>query len=154
VSPASGQSWGEWDEIAVTVRSRRLAAGSYQGSVIIESDESGGVPREVKVGLKVEPLFAYPPRNFRGWKTEGGDSSSEAVDIRLAWSPHPLNRSVSGYRVYRLDEAGNHIALGEAGAKIFTYTAKNMARAKAHRFAVAAVGRKGREGQRAYTTVL
>jgi 3',5'-cyclic AMP phosphodiesterase CpdA len=153
-SPASGQSWGEWDEIGVRVRTRRLAAGPYRGSIVIESDESGGTPHEVRVHLTVEPFFSYPPRNFRGWKTESGDSSPAELDISLAWSPHPLNRSVSMYRLYRLEDTGNHIVLGEVGAKIFTFTVKNMARAKAHRFALAAVDRKGREGQRAYTTVL
>ncbi len=153
LSPASGQSWGEWDEITVTARTRRLAEGSYQGTIAIESDESGGTPCEVKVRLTVDPFFNHPPRNFRGWKTENAGSFSAEVDISLAWSPHPLNKSVSRYRVYRLDDTGNQIVLGEVEAKIFSYTVKNMARAKAHRFALAAVDRKGREGQRGYTTV-
>jgi hypothetical protein len=152
-SPASGQSWGEWDEITVTARTRRLEAGAYQAKIIIESDESGRSRQEVQVRLTVEPLTNYPPRNFRGWKKASTDLFSAATDISLAWSPHPLNKSVSGYRVYRLDETGSHFVLGEVDERTFSYTVKSMARTKAHRFAVAAVDRKGREGQRAYTTV-
>ncbi len=151
--PKRGESWGEWEEITVKALTRRLVEGSYRGKITVESDDPSGPAGEVSVRLTIDPFFNFPPRNFRGWKTDAAGGMSSEVDIHLAWSPNPLNKLVGGYRVWQLDAAGNLTKLGDVDEKTFVYTVKKLIRATSYRFAVAAVDRKGREGELAYTTV-
>lgn len=50
-APQSGNSTGEWDEIAVTVDTYSLAAGGYTGTVTISSGNAPNSPKEVMVQL-------------------------------------------------------------------------------------------------------
>lgn len=61
VSPVSGFSEGEWDDIAVTVDSANLNEGNYSGTVTITSDTAVNSPKTVNVSLFVKST----PPNIR-----------------------------------------------------------------------------------------
>ncbi len=59
VSPSSGFSEGEWDDIAVTVDSDSLPEGNHSGTVTITSEEAANSPKTISVSLYVK---STPPR--------------------------------------------------------------------------------------------
>lgn len=154
VSPGSGQSWGEWDEIKVFVSASRMPEGTYEGKIAVESNDPGNPRLEVKVKLTIGPPVPYPPRDFSGSKKEGPTASAGEVDILLTWSSNPLNRLIRWYRIYGLDGKAGARLLGQVDGRTFSYLARNFDRNTSYRFAASAVDFRGREGQKAYTGVL
>ncbi len=54
VSPESGSSTGEWDEITVTVNASGLSVGEYSGLVSVSSNNADNSPRTLTVHLTIE----------------------------------------------------------------------------------------------------
>jgi len=54
VSPESGDSTGEWDEIAVNVDSSGLGGGSYSGTVTVSSGDADNSPQKLNVYLTLK----------------------------------------------------------------------------------------------------
>ncbi len=52
------ESWGEWDEVRVYVRSRKLAAGDHYGKIIVTSDDAEAPRKEIAVHLAIRPSTA------------------------------------------------------------------------------------------------
>jgi hypothetical protein len=148
---AKNESWGEWDEVKVHARSKSLFEGAYEAKIMIISSDPSSPSKDVKVRLTIGPPVPYPPRDFRGVKMAG--SGSPAADIFLTWTPNPLNKNVCGYRLYTVGDRGITLLLAELNEQRFSYTFGGADRAKAYRFAVAAVDKRGLEGQKAFTLV-
>jgi hypothetical protein len=51
-----GESWGEWDEVKVYIRSSSLAQGEYRGTITVTIGDPSALPEEVSVRLTVQPL--------------------------------------------------------------------------------------------------
>jgi hypothetical protein len=66
-SRSSGESWGEWDEITVFARSKRLARGDYLGKIVVSCPGAPAPPAEVKVRLTITPS-ALDPSDVLGGK--------------------------------------------------------------------------------------
>lgn len=148
---AKDESWGEWDEVKISPRSKSLAEGSYQGKITIVSNDTSGPPREVRVRLTVGPPVPYPPQDFRGARTTGSDGST--TDILLTWKPNPQNKKVRSYRLHTVDDNGIATQFAEVSRRTFSFLFRNAGRAKPHRFALAAVDNRNLEGQKTYTLV-
>jgi hypothetical protein len=153
LSAANGQSWGEWDEIKVFVRTIKLGEGVYEGTIAVETADAANSPQEIHVRLSVNPPFIYAPRNFCGQKKMDRTPGLKDVVILLTWSPHPRNQNIRHYRIYSLDEKGNPKLLAEVNGKTWSYLVRNVDRTKPYRFALAAVDYKNREGEKAYLVV-
>jgi hypothetical protein len=154
ISPESGQSWGEWDEIKVFVSASKMSQGTYEGKITVESNDPANARMEVKVKLTIGHPVPYPPRDFRGSKKEGSAASPAEVDIVLSWGSNPLNGLIRWYRIYGVDGRAGLQFLGEVDGRTFTYLVRNVDRNKSYLFAASSVDSQGREGQKAYTTVL
>jgi 3',5'-cyclic AMP phosphodiesterase CpdA len=148
---AGNESWGEWEEVKVRVRSKSLIEGAYETSIMIASSDPPGASQNVKVRLTVGPPVPYPPRDFRGARTAG--SGGPLADIVLTWTPNPLNKNVRGYRLFTVGDKGLTSLLAELSAQTFSYVLLGADRARVYRFAIAAVDRHRLEGQKAFTQV-
>ncbi len=60
VSRSGDESWGEWDEVEVHVRSKMLDHGDYHGKITITCPGAAGPPIDVKVSLTVRPSTLKP----------------------------------------------------------------------------------------------
>lgn len=53
ISPTSGSSSGEWDDIYVSVETKGLKVGNYSGRITITSTNASNSPQAISVSLKV-----------------------------------------------------------------------------------------------------
>ncbi len=99
VSPESGTSSGEKDEVQVSVEIASLPAGTHHGTLTVSADESQGSPKSVQVTLEIipspAPELSCSPSSFSFFATVGGNnpppqtlqvwnSGTESLD----WSIH------------------------------------------------------------------
>ncbi|MGB7297131.1 MAG: choice-of-anchor D domain-containing protein [Candidatus Aminicenantales bacterium] len=61
VAPASGASAGDERSHTVTVDSRNLGAGSYNGTIVVSSANASNSPQSISVSLKVSDSTPPPP---------------------------------------------------------------------------------------------
>ena len=74
-SLSSGESWGEWDEITVFARSKRLARGDYLGKIVVSCPGAPAPPAEVKVRLTITPSALDPSEVLGGKEGRAGKAS-------------------------------------------------------------------------------
>jgi len=92
VSPSSGSSSGEEDEIEVSVDLTGLSAGEYDAIITISSTDADNSPVEVYVSLEVCPAeddvyIAFSPEELRFTAEEGGaDPDDKVVEV---WNGGP-----------------------------------------------------------------
>ncbi|UCG94242.1 MAG: BACON domain-containing protein, partial [Candidatus Aerophobus sp.] len=115
VSPTSGTSTGEWDNITVNVDSYSLKGGYYTGTITITAPEAPNSPREVTVNLAVKPKNPYleldkeslyfvgyigasnPPSQVFNIRNFGVGTMSYIVEEGVAWmSASPLSGTSTG----------------------------------------------------------
>lgn len=152
VTPAIGRSWSAWKDIAIRLMTRPLKAGTYEGTISVESPEAANSPLEVRIQLEVKALPLYPPLEFSAVRKEG-ISSGDGTPILLTWKENRLNKTVQKYRIYWSEEQGEHQVLTEVKASITSCTFKRAARNKSYGFAVTSLDAKGRESSPALISV-
>ena len=76
---SGGESWGEWDEVKVYVRSSSLAEGEYRGTITVTSSDLSAPPEEVSVRLTVQPL---------AFQSSTGIGEGQKRTVR---TPHPAS---------------------------------------------------------------
>ncbi len=152
VTPASGISWGEWDEIAVSVDISDLEAGSYKGTIFVESREVNNLSLKIKVNLEIKDPPIYPPLNFRGERKENKILFHREQVILLTWEANPKNKNIEKYRLYLLEKENQNI-LAEVNFITFSYLLRKASSERKYRFALTAVDHKKREGEAAYLAV-
>ncbi|MGD2245813.1 MAG: BACON domain-containing carbohydrate-binding protein [Candidatus Aminicenantes bacterium] len=115
VSPQSGSSEGEWDQITVNADASALDQGEYTGTITISSQEASNSPREITVTFRVsseEPsivldkdslLFSHtkgssnpPPKQFK-IRNAGLGSLTYQINPDRAWvTVNPLSGTSTG----------------------------------------------------------
>lgn len=53
VSPESGSSTGEWDEVTVTVNASGMSPGDYSGTISVSSDNADNSPQNMTIYLTI-----------------------------------------------------------------------------------------------------
>jgi len=153
VSPQSGDSKGEWDEIEVSVNISNLSLGDYEGHITITSDNASNSPQQLKVELTVQlpPLFS--PLNFRGKKIENRSLALlEYINI-LNWEKNPQNKDIiEKYRIY-LIEGKDKIALTEVDEWTLEYWHRRVNKNKVYTYGLTAIDEFGRESEVVYIEV-
>ena len=153
VSPESGDSKGEWDEIQVSVDISNLSYGTNQGEVIITSNNADNSPQKLTVYLNIELPPLYPPINFHGEKKKNRSLFQiEYINI-LAWEANPQNKDIiEKYKIYLIDE-GENILLGEINMGTFEYWIRKVDKDKVYKYGLTAFDIYGRESDPVYTEV-
>jgi hypothetical protein len=99
-------------------------------------------------GQKIQVAAISPPLNVEGRKIENRALFYRETIVELTWEPNPMNNDVQKYRIY---ESG--MVIGEVSATQFSFTIRNLDKAKSYTFAVTAVDSQGLESQPAYANV-
>jgi len=97
LSPTSGSSTGETDDVTVSVNINGMSAGEYDGTITITAPGASNTPQTVPVHLSITaaevPTIDYSPSSFSFEAEEGGaDPASETLGIwnagtgTLTWS--------------------------------------------------------------------
>lgn len=152
VSPESGCSFGEWDEISVSVDISSFESGTYEGMITVESREGAKSAQKIKINLSIDPPPIYAPLNFAYVRKENKILFYSEIMIFLTWEAHPLNKNIQKYLIYLVDGEDRNL-LAEVDAQTFSYLLRNVEREKHYRFALTAVDHKEREGQPAYLII-
>ncbi len=97
LSPPSGSSTGEVDEVTVSIDSSSMAAGSYEGHITISAPGAGNSPRTVTVNLTITSegaIICYSPPTVSFSALEGSNPATQTLavwncngpDTTLSWS--------------------------------------------------------------------
>jgi len=153
VSPETGNSKGEWDEIQVSVDISNLSYGTYQGEVVITSNNADNSPQKLTVYLNIELPPLYSPINFHGEKKKNRSLFQvEYINI-LAWEANPQNKDIiEKYKIYLIDE-GENILLREINVDTFEYWIRKVDKDKVYKYGLTAFDIYGRESDPVYTEV-
>ena len=146
VSPLSGDSTGEEDEIQVSVDISNLAPGTYQGSITISAENTSNSPQTLIINLTIHlpPLFS--PLNFHGEKKEKKSVSLvEYINI-IEWQENSKNKFVEKYKIF-LVEGEDKILLIEVDAQTFEYWHRRVEKNKVYRYGLTALDKFGRESE-------
>ncbi len=107
--------------------------------------------RNLAPGQKIQVASISAPLNFQGKKIENKALFYRETLIELSWEPNPQNTGVAKYRLYQVDAGQTLIA--EVSASQFSYTLRNMDKAKTYIFAITAVDETDNESESATLTV-
>lgn len=152
ISPENGDSRGEWDYIDVSVDISNLSEGSYQGKVMITSDDASNSPQELTVNLIVRFPPLFPPIKFHGEKKKNRSLSQlEYINV-LSWEENPQNKFLEQYRIY-LVEGGNKTLLKELDAQTFEFWHRKVEKDKSYQYGLTAKDQFGRESEPVYIEV-
>jgi subtilisin family serine protease len=96
----------------------------------------------------------YAPAQFNGQRISNRSLSQEETIHVLSWSARPENggADIRKYRIY-LVHGNSSSLLVELESDTYSYWHRNIDRDTSHRYALAAVNNRNREGQRVYITV-
>ena len=152
VSPASGNSSGEWDSIEVAVDISHLTEGSNQAQIIITAPDSSNSPQSLNVSLRIQFPPLFPPSNFRGEKKKNRSLSQiEYINV-LTWEVNPQNKFIQKYKIYLLEDGGRTL-IGETDAQTFQYWHRKVERESVYRYELRAQDEFGRESDPAVIEV-
>ncbi len=152
VTPTSGISSGERDQIQVAVDISNLMAETSEGEVAVRDENASNNPQRLKIflHLQIPPLFS--PLNFKAEKkTNRSLSQQEYINV-LNWEANPKNKFVARYKIY-LVEGGRTTLLTVVDAQTFVYLHRKVDRDKVYRYGLTAVDAYGRESEPTYVDV-
>jgi uncharacterized lipoprotein YmbA len=146
VSPTSGSSTGEWDEIEISIDISNLSQGTYQGIATISAENASNSPQRLTINLTVELPALFPPSNFHGEKKKNRSLSQlEYINV-LNWEANPENKFIEKYKIY-LIEGENKTLLKETDAQTFEYRHRKVEKDKAYKYGLTARDEFGRESE-------
>jgi hypothetical protein len=152
-SPASGTSVGEWTDVTVSLASKTMTPGTYDGAVSIECAGAVNSPFQVAVQLVVQEAALPAPTDLTAERLKGPFSLSGSDTIRLAWKEDRLATAEVKMRISLVGATGGRTTVGEVKAGIGTFLYKKVRRDTEYRFAVCALDGRNREGALAFVTV-
>ena len=152
-SPASGASVGEWTDVTVSLASKTLGPGTYDGAVSIECAGAANSPFQVAVQLVVQEAALPAPTDLTAKRLKGPFALSGGDTIRLAWKENRLATAAVKMRISLVDDKGGRTTAGEVKAGIGAFLYKKARRDTEYRFAVCALDGRNREGALAFVTV-
>lgn len=153
VSPASGDSRGEWDIIEVTVDISDLPYGLHEGEVTVTAINTANSPQKVDIDLFIELPPLYPPSNFQGEKKENRSLSLvEYINI-LTWEATDQNEvSIEKYKIYLIEDEG-HTLIKEFSSDTFKYQIRGVEKDKVYKYGITTLDSYKRESAFAYTEI-
>ena len=83
VSPASGDSSGEWDEIKVSVDISNLSRGSYAGQLTITAENASNSPQMIIVNLTVKGPEISLNKSSLSFKAVAGESAPPSQGFKI-----------------------------------------------------------------------
>jgi hypothetical protein len=89
VSPAGGPSGGGERTHTVSVDSRNMAVGNYDGAITVSADDAKNSPQFVTVSLRVSTTAPPPPPSTNNWisvwcnPSSGGTGTTVSVSISI-----------------------------------------------------------------------
>ncbi|MFP4082633.1 MAG: BACON domain-containing protein [Candidatus Aminicenantes bacterium] len=153
VSPQSGDSSGEWDQIQVSVDITRLSEGDYTGKITISSADASNSPQYLTANLNIYIPPLFQPLHFQGEKKENRSLSQLEYISILTWEANPENQEIiKKYRVYQVEQ-GNMIFLKEVDLQTFEYWHRQVEKDKVYTYGLTAGDIYGRESEPVYTEV-
>jgi len=147
VSPQSGSSSGEWDEIEVSVNISNLSQKNSQGRITITAENASNSPQNLTVNLKIQlpPLFS--PLNFQGEKKKNRSLSQlEYINV-LTWEANPQNKNIiKKYRIFVFN-GKEYKLLAEIGDQTFEYWHRRVEKDREYKYTLTAIDKFGRESE-------
>ncbi len=152
ITPTSGTSTGERDQIQVAVDIADISAETNEGEIIVRDENASNSPQKLKVTLRIQLPPIFPPTNFRGEKkTNRSLSQQEFINV-LTWEANPDNRFILGYRIYLIED-GRITLLTEVKTQTREYLHRRVEKDNVYRYGLTAVDRYGRESEPAFVDV-
>jgi len=152
VTPTSGTSSGERDQIQVAVDISNLMAETSEGEVIVRDENASNSPQRLKIFLRLQIPLLFSPLNFKAEKkTNRSLSQQEYINV-LDWEANPKNKFVVRYKIY-LVEGERTTLLTVVDGQTFVYLHRKIDRDKVYRYGLTAVDAYGRESEPTYTGV-
>jgi predicted phosphodiesterase len=153
VSPSSGTSAGGGVDLEISLSSKDLGVGTYDGTISIECPAAANSPFLVPVQLVVQDAPLPPPNDFKAVRLGGVYALAGGDAIRFAWKESRLAAATVKLRLSQVDDKGGRTTIGEVKPGVGAFVYKKVRRDTAYRFAICAVDAKNREGSPAYVTV-
>jgi hypothetical protein len=153
VTPSSGTSWGAWAEITISLASKTMAAGTYDGAVSIEASGVANSPFLVPIQLVVQEAALPAPTDFKAARLTGAFSLTGGDAIRLSWKESRLAAATAKLRLSLVSDAGVRTTVADVKTGLGAYLFQRARRDGAYRFALCALDAQGREGALAYVSV-
>ena len=151
VSPTSGSSVKEEDEITVNIDISSLTEGTHTGNVIFTSAKASNSPKSVGISVKINPPHIYEPQNFAGEKIENKSLFYKEIVHKLTWQHDARNKKIVKYLLYEVI-GGVPVPLAELDSGETSYTLRNMLD-KAYTYRIIAKDERGRTGDSATVTI-
>lgn len=152
LSPAGGDSKGEWDKVEVSVDISNLSEENNKGQVTVSSENASNSPQKLTVNLHIQFPPLFPPLNFCGEEKKNRSLSQLEYIHVLTWEVNPQNKFIEKYNIY-LEEEGNKILLKELDAQTFEYWHRKVNKNKVYKYGLTAVDKYGRESEPVYVEV-
>jgi hypothetical protein len=143
VSPASGTSTGELDDITVGVNITDMDEGAYSGAIQITDPKAPNSPLTVTVNLTLGAPDLFAPQNFAVEKMDNKALFYRERIHKLTWQGNPNNKKITKYRIQEVS-GGTATQLIEVDANTLAYTRRNVSRTQTYHYRVVAVDHKGR----------
>jgi hypothetical protein len=132
ISPASGSSTGEEDEITVSVDIIGLTEGVHTGTITVSSSKASNSPQTIAVSVILSPPHIFAPQNFNGEKIENISLLSKEIIHRLTWEPDSRNHQIVKYLLYEVIR-GVPVLLTEFNSSVLTYVRRNVQGSQTYR---------------------
>jgi hypothetical protein len=153
VTPSSGTSVGAWVDLTVSLASKTMAVGTYDGAISVESTAATNSPFLVPIQLVVQDTALPAPTEFKAKRLTGVFSLAGGDGIRLTWKESRLAAATAMLRVSLISDAGVRTPIGDVKTAVGSFVYMKALRGAAYRFGICAVDAQGREGASAYVSV-
>ena len=153
VSPASGTSAGAWAELKITLSSKGMAEGTYDGTISISAAGASNTPFLVPVQLVVQNGALPSPTDFKAERLGGVYDLVGGDVVRFSWKENRLASATVKLRLSLVDGKNGRTTIGEVKTGVGTYLYKPVRRDTSYRFGICAVDDRNREGPPAYVDV-
>ncbi|MFC2161648.1 hypothetical protein ACFLRX_08360 [Acidobacteriota bacterium] len=103
ISPNSGSSSGEWDEITVSADHTGRDIGVYQGTITVSSPDADNSPQNIIVESRIElPPWPFPPLNVQVNRISHEGLMIHAYHNEITWQGNPKNDGLFHMQKYNI----------------------------------------------------
>ena len=153
VSPSSGTSAGAWVDLTVSLASKTMAVGTYDGTISVECSTATNSPLLVPIQLIVQDTALPAPSDFTAMRLTGAFTLAGGDGIRLSWKESRLAASAAKIRLSLISDAGARTTIAEIKTGIGSFVYTKARRDRAYRFGICALDAQRQEGASAYVSV-
>jgi predicted phosphodiesterase len=153
VSPSSGTSAGAWVDLTISLASKTMSRGTYDGAVSVDCSSAANSPYLVPLQLAVQDALLPAPTDFRAVRLGGVFALAGGDGIRFTWKESRLAATAAKLRLSLVVDKGIRTTIGEVKTGVGSFAYRKVRRDTATRFSICAVDDRNREGALAFVAV-